>query len=244
MLRNYPAHALCVYACCVSQNVTKDRSLGTVEVKVSDLARKGEDEKLGYESVGKKSMRDRVNLGRGVYKGEIVYDCEFLPGVQLKGVEFQGAGNEVANKAMDGTADGDVAEDSGTQDPESEEAAQRHSRMAKPTVAATTDGGFKEKGVHHANPHKKGESIASMASIETAATAETSGTVPEAATGGVTMSRDELLATREYPPASPFFHTRSTTKAISLSVHRIRRARLQHPIRSTRAQERTSRSAL
>jgi Ca2+-dependent lipid-binding protein len=89
------------------QNHTKDRGIGTVELNVSDMATADlGNNKFPFKGLGKKSHTEKLNLGRGQYKGEIIFDCEFLPSVNLQGVEFKGAGNEVARKAGGGDASG------------------------------------------------------------------------------------------------------------------------------------------
>lgn len=72
------------------QNLTKDRSLGSVELVVSDFAQKGTDVRAPYVSTGLHSRRDKIKLAKGSYKGELEFDIEFCPAVSLKGgVSFE-----------------------------------------------------------------------------------------------------------------------------------------------------------
>lgn len=173
------------------QNTGKDRSIGTVEVSVSELGvENAADIKTPYSSTGKKSHRDRLHLGRNVYKGEILFDCEFLPGVHLNGVRFKGAGNEAAGKIPDEFDDLEHDEDDVDQEDEDEKDEDSKRRIremsSKATVAISpTNGDFKEKG------HTKNKaSVASLASVKTNATTDKDNS-------GVTIAREELLQTRE-----------------------------------------------
>ncbi|TFY83046.1 hypothetical protein EWM64_g967 [Hericium alpestre] len=75
------------------QHLTKDRTLGTVELKVSDLAVEAKDPKdprFHYRSTGKKDAADPIRLDRGkTYKGNLHYVAEFVPAIALTGVEFE-----------------------------------------------------------------------------------------------------------------------------------------------------------
>ncbi|PWN50042.1 tricalbin [Violaceomyces palustris] len=165
------------------QNSGKDRTLGTVELNVSELAtEKGDvDGRYKYASTGRKTRADKIHLGRGLYKGEIFFDCEFLPGVNLAGVEFSGAGNEAAQKAK-------VADDS---DDSSSLSSSDDEVVAEPAgkgAAAPTATNGATKG-HSKNQ----ESITSMASMATAETSATTDTVKKRE-DGVSMSKEELLS--------------------------------------------------
>jgi Ca2+-dependent lipid-binding protein len=174
------------------QNNTKDRSIGTCEVNVADLIKETpDDQRHPYATLGKHSHTEKLSLGRGIYKGEIVYDCQFLPSLNLAGVEFSGAGNEAAAKAGEGDEDG------GDPDADAKGASDVKDVVA-PDVAAVNGGGEKHEekkrfpvvgGTHTKNK----ASIASMQSAKTAATSDTAG---ENKLSGVSMSREELLGTQ------------------------------------------------
>ncbi len=95
------------------QNLTKDRSLGTVELKVSELAREmkgGDDSRFAFESTGKMDKSEPISLDRGnQYKGELHYLAEFLPAFALEGLKFDTGSNEL-QAAVDGVEDGDDVE--------------------------------------------------------------------------------------------------------------------------------------
>ncbi|EPQ28071.1 uncharacterized protein PFL1_04398 [Pseudozyma flocculosa PF-1] len=186
------------------QNSGKDRSLGTVEVNVADLAVENEaaaaaaDARSRYAGTGRKARKDRVHLGRNLYKGEIEFDCEFLPGVNLKGVSFSGAGNEAAAKSGNAIIEEeDEAASSSSSSSSDEEEAARIKEVAKPTtgVNGTANGVDRQASVKRGHTKDK-PSVASVATAGTAETAQTaaSASVESVVEGGISMTKDELLA--------------------------------------------------
>ncbi|CED82008.1 Ca2-dependent lipid-binding protein CLB1/vesicle protein vp115/Granuphilin A, contains C2 domain [Phaffia rhodozyma] len=67
------------------QNLTKDRSLGSVEVDVREYATQSQDPRTPYVSLGRKSCQKKIQLSKGGYKGDLFYDVEFFSAVSLKG---------------------------------------------------------------------------------------------------------------------------------------------------------------
>lgn len=99
------------------QNLTKDRSLGTVELKVSELARElitgADDSRFSFESTGKMDKSDPIRLDRGnQYKGQLHYLAEFLPAFALEGLKFETGSNEVQAAVEDVEDDDDADEHS------------------------------------------------------------------------------------------------------------------------------------
>ena len=97
------------------QNLTKDRSLGTVELKVSELAREmttgADDSQFSFESTGKMDKSEPIRLDRGnQYKGQLHYLAEFLPAFALEGLKFETGSNDL-QAAVEGVKEGDDAED-------------------------------------------------------------------------------------------------------------------------------------
>lgn len=183
------------------QNSGKDRSIGSTEVNVAELANEGRGTReVPYTGTGKSRRTDKIHLGRGAYKGEIEYDVEFLGATALAGVEFEGAGNEAAKKAGDGEdEDGDDPDaKDGTDADEDAALGEDAKAMTKATVssglkedaAAATDTSLTHKPSQ--KTHKKKESVATLASVKTAATDVSKKTVD-----GVEMSREQLLNARE-----------------------------------------------
>ncbi|EPQ61056.1 tricalbin [Gloeophyllum trabeum ATCC 11539] len=106
-----PVHSLretMLLECMDYQHLTKDRSLGSVELRVSDLAQESEDPEYPYASTGKKEVQDPIKLDRGnSYKGRLHYTAEFIPALALKWRGFSTGGNELQQAARTGGGDED-----------------------------------------------------------------------------------------------------------------------------------------
>ncbi|KAH0838563.1 C2 domain-containing protein [Lanmaoa asiatica] len=97
------------------QHLTKDRSLGSVELHVNDLVRESPtDPQFRHESTGRKEVVQPIQLdGGNTSKGHLHFVAEFIPALALKHVGFDAGENEIqkAAKTMNGVAGGDVAAD-------------------------------------------------------------------------------------------------------------------------------------
>ena len=98
------------------QNLTKDRSLGTVELKVSELAQeivKGVgDPRFSFDSTGKMEKSEPIRLDRGnQYKGQLHYVAEFLPAFALQDLKFETSSNDLSS-TVEGEDSEDADEDS------------------------------------------------------------------------------------------------------------------------------------
>ncbi|KAF5354770.1 hypothetical protein D9756_005742 [Leucocoprinus leucothites] len=75
--------------CMDYQHLTRDRSLGSVELRVSDLAEESNDPKYPYRSTGVKSANDTLRLDNGEgYKGTLTYTAQFVPALALRDLTF------------------------------------------------------------------------------------------------------------------------------------------------------------
>ncbi|KAI5991533.1 C2 domain-containing protein [Pisolithus albus] len=85
------------------QHLTKDRSLGSVELHVNELARESStDNQYRHESTGKKEAHDPIKLDGGdgqAFHGRLHYVAEFIPCLNLKNVHFDADENEVQQAA-------------------------------------------------------------------------------------------------------------------------------------------------
>ncbi|KAF7339989.1 hypothetical protein MVEN_01916600 [Mycena venus] len=167
-----PVHSLkemMILECMDYQHLTKDRSLGTVELRVSDLAREGTDHMYPFESIGKKTGADPIRLDKGnAYKGQLYYTAEFIPTLALEGVKFDSAGNEIQRAAEAEDPDGHAVRSSSASSSSSGDDA----ALAVPTIVEP----------------KSNDSPTDVKS-EDGATEEK----PAPPAGGVKMSMDELL---------------------------------------------------
>lgn len=177
------------------QNLTKDRSLGTVELKVSDLAReivKGAgDPRFSFESTGKVNKSEPIRLDRGnQYKGQLHYFVEFLPAFALQDLKFDTGSNELPSTVVE---DGDDVDDD--------------SSSSKSQVSITTTEPIGAPKDSSKNPQPPGTTDATE-STEVSKTASTrEGSPPTQVDGrdgvkpkneGMRMSKDELLAHRRW----------------------------------------------
>ena len=181
------------------QNLTKDRSLGTVELKVSELAREtmtgAGDSRFSFESTGKMDKSEPIRLDRGnQYKGQLHYIAEFLPAFALEGLKFETGPNEL-QAAVEG--DGDVADDHSSSSSSGEQT--RSITTAEP-IATPKDSS------RNSPPTNATHAAESTEGSKTASTREGS---PPTQVGkrdgakqkdekGIRMSKDELLAHRRW----------------------------------------------
>ncbi|KAF8168240.1 C2 domain-containing protein [Crassisporium funariophilum] len=195
-----PVHSLkenLMLECMDYQHLTRDRSLGSVELHVADLAAESEDPRYPYESKGVKKAADPLLLEKGhAHKGDLHYTAEFIPALHLKNVKFE-ASNSEAKRLTERQDEegGDVSDGSSSSDEDdvpngltinAEKKAHNHhhhQKPVKPTIDATS--------VHTAD----------NGSIKTNGTSA-SPTTPTSANGngqakkedeGVEMSNEELL---------------------------------------------------
>ncbi|KAJ8084377.1 Tricalbin-2 [Marasmius tenuissimus] len=94
-----PIHSLkesLLLECMDYQHLTRDRSLGTVELHLSDIAEENPDDaSYPYKSRGIKEAQDPIRLDKGnVFKGQLHYKAEFVPALNLRGVKFEESGND------------------------------------------------------------------------------------------------------------------------------------------------------
>lgn len=227
------------------QHLTKDRSLGTVELKVNELASEIPDSaesEYRFASTGKKSAAEAIRLDRGgTFKGQLHYVAEFIPALNLKGVKFATGPNELERMVGNGGSDdddGDVAEDSAS----SSSVSGAEDGFVPGKVTATRPIGFKG----HA---KDKASVDTVKTVETVKTTETGRTGRSAATTGtvntangsvgqtekeepevgIEMSKEELLTHRGFSlsSSSSFFLPMTLNPSSPLLAHRIRHHHLQ-----------------
>ncbi len=180
------------------QNLTKDRSLGTVELKVSELAREmkgGDDSRFAFESTGKMDKSEPISLDRGnQYKGELHYLAEFLPAFALEGLKFDTGSNEL-QAAVDGVEDGDDVEG------RSSTSSEREVRV----ITTTEPIGMHKNGSKNSQPTNA--THASASTEVSKITNRREGSPPTQVDGrdganqkkeGIRMSKDELLTHRRW----------------------------------------------
>ena len=93
----------------------QDRSLGTVELHVSELAHESSaDPQYRHESTGRKEARDRIRLDGDAYQGQLHYVAEFIPSLAVKNVHFDEDESEIQKAVKDSkelNGDGRISEE-------------------------------------------------------------------------------------------------------------------------------------
>jgi C2 domain len=173
------------------QNLTKDRSLGTVELKVSELARVIErgadvDPLYFFESTGKKDKSEPIRLDSGnQYKGQLHYLAEFLPAFGLQGLKFEtdSNGSQSAVTGVDGEGD-DVEGNRGPV-------------MARTPTAKEPIGMSKEQTKNQQSPDSTPTVVSTSANeVGSGELSPTREIHKRQENEGIKMSRDELLTHR------------------------------------------------
>ncbi|CAE7115005.1 unnamed protein product [Rhizoctonia solani] len=193
-----PVHSLreTLYLECMDyQHLTKDRSLGFVELPIAGLARQTEDERVPYEGTGKRDVADPIRLGKGQVKGELHYSAEFVPALALQGVNF--AGVDDIQRAID-RAKGAHEDEDGFASADESSVSSSDEEIQRVPVEITVN----SKG-HRISSHKR---VKSADTVRTAHTGQTAATDTEESepddetppeehkTEGVKMSTEELLS--------------------------------------------------
>ncbi|KAI0318989.1 tricalbin [Amylostereum chailletii] len=98
------------------QHLTKDRSLGTVDLYVGGLAKEapaGGDPLFRFESTGKQEFNQPICLDHGkTFKGQLHYVAEFIPAYALQGIGFESGPNELQGNTSGGSDEGHAVPDS------------------------------------------------------------------------------------------------------------------------------------
>jgi hypothetical protein len=174
--------------------LSQDRSLGSVELHVNELAKESEDDvKYPFESLGKKEATDPLHLEGNQYKGNLHYVAEFVPALALRGVEFESGPNRLQQTAESGGSDAETVDDGSTASED---------LMIPEGITTSRPLGDDEEAEKPPEPnqHKKGAK-----STDTTTTVDTNGTLngsPMAETKvekeeiGVAMTKEELLTQR------------------------------------------------
>ncbi|EIW86483.1 tricalbin [Coniophora puteana RWD-64-598 SS2] len=180
------------------QHLTKDRSLGSVELNVGELARPSADgSDYKHESTGKKEASDPIKLDgshSNQYKGQLHYVAEFVPALALKGVEFAKDQNEIQRAAQNGGEEGDYPSSPSTTSFSSRDGEEvRHVTVSGPM----TEEGFtqpqRSSTLDTTKTDKSGKSDKSDKTDKTNDTASIIGSDDGQEPEGVELSKEELL---------------------------------------------------
>ncbi|KAF7320046.1 hypothetical protein MKEN_00788800 [Mycena kentingensis (nom. inval.)] len=177
-----PVHSLkenLVLECMDYQHLTKDRPLGHVDLRVSELAQEAPtNREYPYESLGKKVATEPLRLEKGnAFKGTLHFTAEFVPTLALEGIKFESGGNELQKaSAANNNTEGNSVHSSATSSSSSFSSGEEIS--ASPTIVTPIS-------------PKKPNDAASPIKPTSSPTSE--GGAPAEEPKGVTLSTDELL---------------------------------------------------
>ena len=178
----------------------QDRSLGTVELRVSDLATESDDTTYPFQSTGRKDIMDPLRLDKdGTLKGHLHYTAEFVPSMKLKGIKFAGHSNEMQQAAeQESDAEGGNATDGESSISSSDDDAQA-------VPIGVTIGGPKK----HRRGAKSTDTTATTTSKNTAVSDESKLETPRSPSSlkspveeGVELTHEELFTHRTLPAVS------------------------------------------
>ncbi|KAF9568534.1 tricalbin [Agrocybe pediades] len=179
--------------CMDYQHLTRDRSLGSVELHVADLAiQSSDDPSYSYKSTGVKAVADPIHLDKGgTYKGTLHYTAEFVPALKVKFHKFETASevSKIEEQRHDdegGYVSSDGESDGGTPVGITIRSDPKSPIPPTPTTAQT------------AVSHKKKDSLgnASLASGNPSSPISVNGreSPEQQADTGIEMTQDELLS--------------------------------------------------
>ncbi|KAF8898443.1 C2 domain-containing protein [Infundibulicybe gibba] len=182
-----PVHSLketLMLECMDYQHLTRDRSLGSVELLVSDLAKESADHRYPYESTGVKNGNDSLRLDKGgAFKGNLHYTATFIPALALRGVKFDSSGNQLQRAAEESQDEDGGIVDTGSISSSDEEA------QAVP-VGITVKPKRDRAKSQSVDTTKSRKSVRTEDSDKTASSPRD---VEEPVEAGVDMEMDELL---------------------------------------------------
>jgi hypothetical protein len=191
------------------QHLTKDRSLGTVELKVGDLAQvipKGAgDPCFSHGSTGRMDKSEPIRLDRGnQHKGQLHYVAEFLPAFILQGLKFETGPNEL-QAAVDGVEGGDGDGDDSESMSSSETQAVTRAITTREPIGAPNRSQSPKKNSQLADTTHAAASTNAAEDSKTVSTREGSPSSGETHSDdvkrkneGVQMSKDDLLTHRKW----------------------------------------------
>lgn len=175
----------------------QDRSLGAVELKLSDLTVADRDNHdFPYTSNGKIDRNSPIILDKNTSKGFLEYEAEFVPSLNIKGIEFDQR-NELEKAVEEGAresgAQGDVGDDVASADGSVSSSDEDHEKVpegitvGEPTTPTTP--------VRPATPSRaRGQQITDITTLgDTTASERNRSASP--ARGSVEVSREQLLHT-------------------------------------------------
>ena len=178
--------------CMDYQHLTKDRPLGYTELHLNELATGADSEEYPYRSTGKKVEAANLKFDKGIFKGQLHYEAEFVPALALKDFGFSTSGSGIQQTAND--ASGSATDDDGGSISSSDIEAE-----AVPAGITTRRPlGAKRKEGHVKSAASTDTALTADIEPDAASTTESSGSEGKAKSNkGVTMSKEQLMQHRK-----------------------------------------------
>lgn len=183
------------------QHLTKDRSLGYTELRLNELAAEADSEEYPYKSTGKKVEAANLRFEKGIFKGQLHYEAEFVPALALKNFEFSTSGNGIQQAVNSADDAGSTADEDGGSVSSSDieaEAVPAGITTRKPLGARRKEGHTKNTGSTDSALTGDGDLDANSAT-ESSSESEKKGK----ANKGVVLSKEELMNHRKSGPSPP-----------------------------------------
>lgn len=171
------------------QHITKDRTLGYAELRVNELAVEADSQEYPYKSTGKKVEAAQLKLDKGIYKGQLHYEAEFVPALVPKDFKFSTGGNNIqrAVNGNDSNGGGSVS----SSDVEGE--------IIPAGITTSKPLGAKRKENHVKNAGSTDTTVTVDDELDVNSSAESSaeGQGKDKTGKGVVMSKEELMKHRK-----------------------------------------------
>jgi Ca2+-dependent lipid-binding protein len=212
------------------QNIGKDRSLGFVDLKLSDYIEETGDQAYPYRSKGPQTLAEKIRLDKANhYKGTLHFEMDFKPAMSLRGgVSFEAKKNELEIAAEE-QDDSDTSSLSSSDEEKIGHHVNHAKKQGNAAIApATPQKHARKLSEQFSMPPSNGNGHKVMPSMDKASIAPSTineTTDAEKPERGVVMSQEDLLSHR----MSPFPHQEKEQK---LSC-RIRYTSIPSNIRST-----------
>ncbi|RXW22896.1 hypothetical protein EST38_g2942 [Candolleomyces aberdarensis] len=192
--------------CMDYQHLTKDRSLGSTELHVSDLVTETSDPRYPYESSGASDNIEPLRLDKGSTKGNLHYQAVFIPAMKLKNIKFDHTIDPLkpASGSQSGDSDGGSISDGASIASDEHftpvELTVKPTKKRKPPPIKTSSNGTVDengvKSVDFADQGEEGQEVevpAQASNPTTPVTASTTNGLPPVSEG-IEMTTEELLA--------------------------------------------------
>jgi hypothetical protein len=181
--------------CMDYQHVTKDRTLGYAELRVNELAVEADSDEYAYKSTGKKADAAHLKLDKGIFKGQLHYEAEFVPAFVLKDFKFSTGGNKIQRTPNGNGSNGESSVSSS--DVEGEAV------PAGITTRGPLGAKRKENHVKNAGSTDTAFTVDDESDVNSIAESSGEGEGKDKVEKGVVMSKEELMQHRKFklPPS-------------------------------------------